>query len=93
MPTATPAAAMLKMGVAPGQTGSMSAGDSTVNAKKPSTTLGMAARISRIGLTVRRMRGVAYSARKIAAPRPSGVATTMAMPAMTNVPAMIDGRS
>ena len=34
-----------------------------VRAKKPSTTLGMPARISRIGFTVRRTRGLAYSDR------------------------------
>ena len=82
---------MLNIGVAPGQMASISVGDRTVSAKKPSTTLGIAARISRIGLTVRRTRGVAYSARKIAAPRPSGAATSIAMTAMTNVPAMSDG--
>ena len=34
-----------------------------VRAKKPRTTLGMPARISRIGLTMPRTRGLAYSER------------------------------
>jgi hypothetical protein len=34
-----------------------------VRAKNPSTTLGMPARISRIGLMIRRVRGLAYSER------------------------------
>src|SRR5262245_54947442 len=92
-PTAKPADAMLKSGVGPGQIGSITVGARTVKAKKPRTTLGMAASTSRMGLTMRRVRNVAYSANQIAAPRPSGVATTMAMPAMMNVPVMIEGRS
>ena len=49
-------------------------------AKKPRTTLGIPARISKMGLSVRRTRGRAYSDRKMAAPKPSGAATIMAIP-------------
>ena len=62
-PTARPAESMLKGIVGPGQIGSMIVGLRTVSAKKPSTTLGMAASISRMGLSQPRSRGLAYSAR------------------------------
>ncbi len=52
------------------------------SAKKPSTIVGMPARSSRIGLTVRRTPSGAYSERKIADPRPRGIATAAAMRAM-----------
>ena len=60
MPTATPAAAMLKIGA---PNGWIRFGLMTVSAKNPSTTLGMEARISRIGLSQRRTRRLAYSER------------------------------
>ena len=65
----------------------------TAIAKKPSTMLGMPARISRIGLTKLRVRGEAYSARKIALKSPIGVATSMAMADTRNVPMRSVGRS
>src|SRR5918994_5744708 len=46
----------------------------------------MPARTSRIGFSVRRKRGVAYSDRYRAAPIPSGAATSIAMTAMSIVP-------
>ena len=62
MPTAMPAAARLYP-EASVKIDWMIAGLMTVSAKNPSTTLGMPARISRIGLIVRRTLGVAYSER------------------------------
>ena len=49
--------------LASSNSGLITSGVITVSAKNPSTTLGMPARISRIGLTVRRTFGVAYSDR------------------------------
>ena len=48
-------------------------------AKNPITTDGTPASTSRIGFKILRSRGRAYSERYIAAPSPSGVATTMAI--------------
>ncbi len=62
MPTAIAAAARLKP-FAPGTSVWTIVGLMNVRAKKPRTTLGMPARISRIGLTVPRTRGLAYSER------------------------------
>jgi hypothetical protein len=63
MPTAIPAAAMVKSGVWPEQSGSTIVGLMTVSAKKPRTTLGIPASVSRIGFSVRRARLEAYSPR------------------------------
>ena len=60
MPTAIPAAAMLKTGA---PNGWMRVGLMTVRAKKPSTTLGIEASTSSTGLSQRRMRRLAYSDR------------------------------
>ena len=62
MPTASAAAARLKA-LAPGTTVWTMSGLMKVSAKNPSTTLGMPARISRIGFTIPRTRVEAYSAR------------------------------
>jgi len=62
MPTPRPAASMLNT-VACGQTRWTMLGLMNVRAKKPRTTLGMLARISRIGFTKDRVRGEAYSER------------------------------
>ncbi len=55
-------------------------------AKKPSTTVGIPARISSSGLAQARTRGEAYSARKIAAYSPIGAATSIAMVVIRSVP-------
>jgi hypothetical protein len=57
------------------------------------TTLGMPASVSRIGFKIRRARGRAYSDRYIAAPSPSGVATTIAIIVTTNEPRNSETRS
>ena len=62
MPTPMPAARRLKP-LAVGKKTWMTLGVITVSAKKPRTTLGMPARISRMGLTMPRVRGPEYSAR------------------------------
>ena len=61
-------------------------GATTSSAKKPYTTVGIPARISRIGLIQARARGEAYSERKIAEKRPIGAATSMAISAIMKVP-------
>ena len=53
----------------------------------------MPARVSRIGFRRRRVLGLAYSDRYIAAPRPSGVAITIAISATSIVPMNIVGMS
>src|SRR5918996_189458 len=87
-PTAMPAAIMLNSVALPQMAWTIS-GLIHVRAKNPSTTLGRLARISSIGLSHLRSLGFAYSDRYIAAPRPSGVATIMAMMLTTIVPATI----
>ena len=47
----------------PGQSGWMISGRMKLTAKKPIATVGMPARISRVGLTILRTRGRAYSLR------------------------------
>ena len=65
----------------------------TWSAKYPSTTLGIPASVSRIGFSRRRVLGLAYSDRYIAAPRPSGAAITMAITETSTVPIRIVGMS
>ncbi len=62
MPTPMPAASRLN-GAALLKNRTTKSGLITVSAKKPSTTLGMPASTSTIGLRKRRVRGRAYSAR------------------------------
>ena len=62
IPTPIPAAARLKVFASP-KRGLISDGVITVSAKNPSTTLGMPASTSRMGLTILRTRGEAYSER------------------------------
>ena len=74
MPTAMLAARMLNPDAC-GLIRWTTSGLMTAIAKKPRTMLGMPARISRIGLTKLRVRGEAYSARKIALKSPIGAAS------------------
>ena len=77
MPTPIPAAAIEKA-VASLKMRCTTWGEMKARAKKPRTTDGMPARISRVGLSHLRARCEAYSERYTAAPRPSGTATTIA---------------
>ena len=58
-----------------------------LKAKKPYTTVGIAARISSKGFTIAVKRGGAYSLRYTAMVRPRGNATRMAMKLVKKVPA------
>ena len=62
IPTPRPAASRLNCGESV-KTFWTKSGEMMVRAKKPSTMLGMPARISRIGFSSRRTRGLAYSER------------------------------
>ena len=62
IPTPRPAARRLNCGESV-KTFCTKSGEITVRAKKPSTMLGIPARISRIGFSKRRTRGLAYSER------------------------------
>ena len=63
MPTPMPAAARLKVCRRSSENRCTIVGEMKLTEKKPSTTDGMPARISRIGLSMRRTRGLAYSER------------------------------
>ncbi len=63
-----------------------SSGVINVRAKKPYTMVGTPASTSRAGLSQRRRPTEAYSLRKMAANRPTGNATAMAMSVVKSVP-------
>ncbi len=84
MPITRPADSALKM-PRPSNSGRSTFGVTKLMAKKPNTTVGMPARTSSTGLRTLRAWGLAYSDRYRAAPRPSGMATTIAMPVMSSV--------
>src|SRR5215212_3549852 len=60
-----------------------------IRAKKPNAIVGTPARTSRMGLTILRTRGLAYSLRKIADPRPIGIAKIRAQKVTLRVPTTI----
>jgi ABC-type hemin transport system substrate-binding protein len=84
MPTTIPADRAEKVPRS-GRIVAFSSGVTTVIAKKPYTIVGMPARISRIGLMIKRTRWLANSLIQTAARIPSGTARTSAMKAIMSV--------